>query len=58
MKISIITPVYNQYATIQRALDTLFTQTYKDFEHIVIDGVSTDGTLEKDKKTIKMKICW
>jgi glycosyltransferase len=45
MKISIITITYNSAKTLQRALDSVQSQTYKDVEHILVDGASTDGTL-------------
>lgn len=46
MKISIITITYNSARTLQRALDSVQSQTYKDIEHIIVDGASTDGTKE------------
>lgn len=46
MKISIITVVYNNKETIKDAIDSVFSQTYKDIEYIIIDGASTDGTIE------------
>jgi glycosyltransferase len=46
MKLSIITAVYNRVGTIQAALDSLHAQTHADIEHVVIDGGSTDGTLD------------
>lgn len=45
--LSIITVVYNNSQTIERALKSVQSQTYKFREHIVIDGGSTDGTVEK-----------
>jgi glycosyltransferase involved in cell wall biosynthesis len=47
MKVSIITVVYNNVATICSALDSILSQTYLNKELIIIDGGSTDGTLEK-----------
>ena len=44
MKISIITITYNSAKTVQRALDSVQSQHYKDIEHIIVDGASTDGT--------------
>ncbi len=44
MKISVIIPVYNEEKTIKKCLDSLFEQTYLDFEVIVVDDGSTDGT--------------
>ena len=46
MKISIITVVYNNKRTIKEAISSVFEQTYKNIEHIIIDGGSTDGTKE------------
>ena len=46
MKISIITITYNSSKTLQRALDSVQSQTYGDIEHILVDGASKDGTAE------------
>lgn len=46
MKISIITITYNSAATLPRALESVRSQTYGDIEHIIVDGASTDGTVE------------
>lgn len=46
MKISIITITYNSAGTLQRALESVQSQTYKDIEHVLVDGASTDGTRE------------
>ena len=46
MKFSIITAVYNRNATIGQALDSVAQQSYGDIEHLVVNGVSTDGTLD------------
>jgi glycosyltransferase len=46
LKISVITAVYNRVSTIGEALDSVRAQTWPDVEHVVIDGASTDGTLE------------
>ena len=46
MKISIVTACYNSASTIRDTLRTIQMQTHQDIEHIVIDGGSTDGTLE------------
>lgn len=44
--LSIICATYNSEKTLQKLLRSLRKQTCKDFELIIIDGVSTDGTLE------------
>ncbi len=46
MKISIITVVWNNEATIKDAINSVLSQTYKDIEYIIVDGASTDGTIE------------
>ena len=46
MKISIITVVWNNKETIQDAIESVLQQTYKDIEYIIVDGGSTDGTVE------------
>ena len=46
MRVSIITACYNRVATIADAIGSVAGQTWPDIEHIVVDGGSTDGTLE------------
>ena len=55
MRISIITVVFNREKTIGRAILSLQSQTYKDIEHIIIDGKSTDSTLSIVKSLIRQK---
>ncbi|WP_428328553.1 glycosyltransferase family 2 protein [Mucilaginibacter sp.] len=43
--ISVIVVTYNAAATLQKCLDSIFAQKYKAIELIIIDGKSTDGTL-------------
>ena len=50
--ISIITVVKNKSEYIQETIDSIKNQKYKNIEHIIIDGVSTDGTVEIVKKNI------
>ncbi len=47
MKISIITATYNSENSIERCLDSVKNQSYDNIEHIIIDGFSTDSTLDK-----------
>lgn len=44
MKISIITVVLNMASTIEKTLESVYNQTFTDYEYIIIDGGSTDGT--------------
>ncbi len=46
LKISIITVCYNAKDVIERTIISVSEQTYKDIEYIIVDGGSTDGTLE------------
>jgi len=46
LKISIITVVYNNKETIKDAIDSVLSQTYKNIDYIVVDGASSDGTVE------------
>ena len=57
MKISIITVCLNSASTIKDCIESVHTQSHNDIEHIMIDGVSTDGTIDivkKNKKKISM----
>lgn len=46
MLFSIITVVYNNHRTIADALESVLNQDYRPLEYFIIDGESTDGTLE------------
>ena len=44
MKISVIIPVYNAEKTIERLLNSVISQTYKNYEVMIINDGSTDKT--------------
>jgi len=44
--VSVITVVRNGRATLQKTIDSVLAQTYAPIEHLIIDGASTDGTVE------------
>lgn len=46
MKLSIITINYNNATGLKKTLESVAVQTYTDFEHIIVDGASTDGSVE------------
>jgi glycosyltransferase involved in cell wall biosynthesis len=43
-KVSIGMPVYNMENTVQEAIDTILNQTFSDFQLIISDNASDDGT--------------
>ena len=46
MKLSIITINYNNAEGLRKTLASIAAQTFRDFEHIIVDGGSTDGSVE------------
>ena len=52
MKVSIITSSYNRVKTIRGCIESVLAQDYPDIEYIIVDGVSTDGSIEVIKEAI------
>src|SRR3989344_5299300 len=57
-KISVIMSVYNGMPFLKEAVESILKQTYKDFEFIIVDDASTDGTWNylksiKDKQSLR-----
>lgn len=46
MKVSVITATWNSGSTLRDTLESVLRQTYPDIEHIIVDGGSTDNTME------------
>ena len=55
MKISIITTCYNRVSTIRGAIESVLAQDYADIEYIIVDGASTDGSVEAIQEAIAGK---
>jgi glycosyltransferase involved in cell wall biosynthesis len=51
-KFTVFTPCYNSANTIHRVIESLKTQTFRDFEWIIVDDGSTDNLYEKIEKAI------
>jgi len=49
-KISIVSPSFNCAGLVQRCIESVLAQNYPNFEHIIVDGASTDGTVEVLKR--------
>ena len=58
MKISIITPCYNAASYIEQTINSILNQGYSNLEYIIIDGGSTDGTIEIIKKYADKLAYW
>jgi glycosyltransferase involved in cell wall biosynthesis len=59
--VSLITPCYNSEKTIEKTLQSIESQTYKNIEYIIIDGASDDKTIDiinshRDKLPDKLKL--
>ncbi|MDQ0060615.1 glycosyltransferase family 2 protein [Paenibacillus harenae] len=50
--VTVITVVYNAGSNIQRAMNSVFQQTYANIEYIIVDGGSTDNTMEYVRQSI------
>ena len=55
MMITIITVTLNSQKTILKTINSINNQTYQEFEYIIVDGGSSDETLEIIKKNLKKK---
>ena len=54
VKFSIITVVKNNKFQISKTINSIQNQNFKNFEFIIVDGVSKDGTTEEIKTKVKV----
>ena len=63
-KLSIVTINYNNAEGLRKTLESVASQTYRDIEHIIVDGGSTDGSVEviqnyvRDVSGMKYDVLW
>ncbi len=57
-KLSVITVTFNAEQTLERTLKSVSSQSYPDIEHIIVDGKSSDNTIELVQKYKNNKIKW
>jgi glycosyltransferase involved in cell wall biosynthesis len=58
LKISVITAVYNRADSITQAVQSVQAQSWPNVEHVVIDGASTDGTLQALQACMNAQTVW
>jgi len=58
MKISIVTPSYNQHQFIRETVDSIISQSYENWELRIVDGGSTDGTVDYLETLEDNRITW
>ena len=56
-KITVVTPLLNQRPFIEETIRSVLLQSYPDIEHIIVDGGSTDGSLELIQKYLPWVRC-
>jgi glycosyltransferase involved in cell wall biosynthesis len=57
-RISIVTPIYNQVKFIEGAIQSVLSQGYPNLEYIIIDGGSTDGSVDIIRKYKNQLAYW
>lgn len=57
-KVTLVTVVRNGESTLRRTIESVLAQTYRNIEYIIVDGGSTDGTLDIVREYSQRIACW
>jgi len=57
-KLTIITVTFNCRENLKNSIESIHSQSFKDWEHIIIDGASTDGTIEIIEQNLNAIAYW
>jgi len=57
-RVTIVTAVRNRAATLARTIESVLAQTYPEVEHVVIDGASSDGTVDVIRRYAERLAHW
>lgn len=58
MKISVITSAFNAQKTISDTIESVAAQSYRDYEHIIVDGGSSDATMDIVRRHAHPRLRW